>query len=322
MEEKHIDRLCRHFSEDTTSEEAKAFQQWRAEQNHEQLCQLLESLQFNSQIEKKAEELRPVILADIYRRIENDKKHTGKIRRLMAIAASVAILLIGSGLGWFYGLPRQSEWLQVSCAMGNHQTLQLPDGSTVTLNGGTTLSYPQPFGKQIREVRLQGEAFFDVQHDARKPFVVHSEEIRVKVLGTRFNVEAYNNEESVTVTLESGKVAVQPEGSQVECILQPHQQAIFNKKTRQLKRAQANVTQVTGWIVNDLYFNSTSLKDIVRKLERQFNVSFRITSESLANTSYTCDFTDDESLETILVVFALDKRFKYRQERGGYIIYE
>ncbi|MCD8081028.1 MAG: FecR domain-containing protein [Bacteroides sp.] len=322
MEEKHIDRLCSNLSEETTSGEAKAFQQWRAEKDHEQLCQLLEALRLNNRIEEKAEELRPVILADIHRRMDNENKRTGKTRRLLTIAASVAILIIGGGLGWFYGFSQPNEWMQVSCAMGVHQTLQLPDGSTVTLNGGTTLSYPQQFGKKIREVRLQGEAFFDVQHDPGKPFVVYSEEIRVKVLGTRFNVEAYPNEESVTVTLESGKVAVCPEGSQVECILQPDQQAIFNKETRQLKRAQANVTQATGWIVNDLYFHSTPLKDIVRKLERQFNVRFRITSESLANTPYTCDFTDDESLETILAVFALDKRFKYRQERGEYVIYE
>ncbi|MCC8187071.1 MAG: FecR domain-containing protein [Bacteroides sp.] len=322
MEEKDIDRLCRNLSEETTCEEANAFEQWRTEEDHEQLCQLLEGLHLNSRIEKKAEELRPVILAEIHYRIKNNKKHTGNIRRLVAIAASIAILIIGGGLGWFYGFTQQNEWLQASCAMGVHQTLQLPDGSIVTLNGGTTLSYPQQFGKKIREVRLQGEAFFDVQHDPEKPFVVYSKEIRIKVLGTRFNVEAYNNEESVTVTLESGKVAVCPEGSQVECILEPNQQAIYNKETRQLKRAQANVTQVTGWIVNDLYFHSTPLKDIVRKLERQFNVSFRITSENLANTPYTCDFTDDESLETILAVFALDKRFKYRKEQGEYIIYE
>lgn len=206
---------------------------------------------------------------------------------------------------------------------GTKSEITLPDGSTVILHGSSTISYPTAFSNKARKVELTGEAYFDIRKNEQVPFMVHSGKINVKVLGTTFNVEAYDEDDYICVTLATGKVSLSVKDYEGELILAPDQQAVYNKQTQEILKRNINAEEVVGWTNNQLYFNSMPLDDIVRKLERHFNVEIEISVEKLKNIRYTGEFVEDESIDEILTMFSMmDNRVKYERKNNKIIIYE
>ena len=175
-----------------------------------------------------------------------------------SVAAVVSLLFI---LFSFYWLNQKKSWHQSSFAKdaGKEQTspkgkrslLTLPDGTRVWLNADTRLEYPDDFsGRAMREVFLEGEAFFDVVENKHQPFIVRTSSLSVKVLGTAFNVKSYDSDETIETTLVRGKVSIETNQNKTGEIitLLPHQQAVFKKKSSMMVLAnQVNTETYTAW---------------------------------------------------------------------------
>ncbi len=198
---------------------------------------------------------------------------------------------------------------------GNQKTITLPDGSTVTLNAGSSLSYPKEFIGTTRQVNLKGEAFFDVQKDVNKPFIVYTEHLKVKVLGTSFNVKSYTRDKNIETTLVTGKVEVIQDITEKPIILIPSQRAIFNKEDSGIKVDRVDSEKIVAWRKGKLIFDKTPLQQVVLDLKRKYNVDFVIESDSLLNYKYTGEF-DNLDLDEVLKFLKLSSSIQYKYENN------
>jgi len=195
----------------------------------------------------------------------------------------------------------------------NSKTLQieLSDGTKVWLNAGTVFRFPQNFTAKNRTVFLQGEAYFEVTKNKKRPFIVDSKGIQVEVLGTKFNISAYDNEEYISTTLVEGSVNVfQTELPKEKLQLTPNFQAKFNKTNVHFSKSKVDTRVYTSWIDNTLIINNLSFSEILKKLERRYDVVITNTVSELNNEVYRGEFKN-ETIETILKTITLSTPFNY-----------
>lgn len=161
---------------------------------------------------------------------------------------------------------------QIIIPFGQRSQVTLPDGSHIWLNSGSQLSYPPGFSGKTREVYLSGEAFFEVAPDSGKPFFVITRDVKIKVLGTRFNVSAYENEESAQTVLLEGKVNIGRNGFLAKSQeMVPGERAVYHKNTESFTKGQADVNYYTSWLFGYLIFENEPTPGIFKKLERYYN---------------------------------------------------
>ena len=166
---------------------------------------------------------------------------------------------------------------QLIIPYGKTSEVLLPDGTKVFLNAGSRLVYPENFTGKTREVFLVGEAFFDVSHDQRHPFIVQVSDLRVKVLGTRFNVSAYPTDNVIETVLAEGKVQMERNNAGLfdrATELVPNQLASFDRTTRETSIRTVDPENYTLWTAGILKFESTDLNRITKRLERFYNIRF------------------------------------------------
>ncbi|UAY55398.1 FecR family protein [Arachidicoccus terrestris] len=178
---------------------------------------------------------------------------------------------------------------------GKTYTIQLQDGTKVALNAASTIVFPETFTGKFREVYVQGEAFFDIRHDPKHPFIVHSGPVTMKVLGTAFNVNTFGDTQ--TTTLVRGKVQV-TEGDQ-SVVLSPGEQSVYSKGG-DLSRHEVDVRLYTAWYQGDLFFDDASLTDIVRILGRVYDYDFKFSDPSLKDIRLTLDMRKPASIREVL----------------------
>ncbi|MBS7198036.1 MAG: FecR domain-containing protein [Bacteroidales bacterium] len=167
---------------------------------------------------------------------------------------------------------------------GGEYQVVLADGTKVWLNSASRLIYPQSFMGKERRVVLSGEAFFDVAHDAERPFIVETSRMNVKVLGTRFNVNDYDDNEEVSTTLVNGSVEI-VSGDQQVFRLVPGEQA-YGKENK-LEKREVNVRLYTSWIDGKFLFNNTELEEIAKQISRWYDVEIFFSSENVKKVRFT-----------------------------------
>ncbi|HEY1202396.1 MAG TPA: FecR domain-containing protein [Niastella sp.] len=216
------------------------------------------------------------------------------------IAAGVALLL-ATGAGYFYSQrPAQGNAPQkmVVAKRGTTNTIKLDDGTEVKLNAATTIRYTANFNNsRIREVYLEGEAFFTVSPDPKRPFIVHCKLANVEVLGTSFNVCTYDS--SFRTALVSGAVAITThEGEKVK--LSPGYTATLETHIPQLLVTAYKPDTVLGWLSGIYRFENTPLKEVCRMAERAYNISISIDSKALAGVCYSGIINARKPIELLL----------------------
>ena len=167
---------------------------------------------------------------------------------------------------------------------GGEYQVVLADGTKVWLNSASRLIYPQSFMGKERRVVLSGEAFFDVAHDAERPFIVETSRMNVKVLGTRFNVNDYDDNEEVSTTLVNGSVEIVSGGQEVFRLV-PGEQAYG--KENELEKREVNVRLYTSWIDGKFLFNNTELEEIAKQISRWYDVEIFFSNESVKKVRFT-----------------------------------
>lgn len=232
-----------------------------------------------------------------------------KRRKYFLTAAAACIALLASALIWKVTMQREAasgakeSFVQTK---GRHQTISLPDGTMVTLNDGSKLEYPQVFNQSSRDVYLKGEAYFDVKHDAGKPFQVHTGKFVTRVLGTAFNIKAYDNDSRVSVTVARGKVQVQSDNAKETLgVLSAGDQLVIDKTSSTTIHAKADVNKVMEWKSNDMIFDNATVDEAVIALGNRFAVTFIFEHEALRTCRFTANFAGDELHQSLDVICAL-----------------
>lgn len=178
--------------------------------------------------------------------------------------------------------------------------IRLPDGSTVLLNEGSKVEYPETF-EGTREVTLTGEAYFDIKPDAARPFIVHSGKISTTVLGTAFNIKAWPEQKQVTVTVTRGKVKVSDDKKTLGLIT-PNQQIVVNTETHLYKQAQVNADKVIAWKQQYLVLDNISIEEAAILIGDKYHVNIILASQALKDCKISATFLDNETLEQVLTV--------------------
>jgi ferric-dicitrate binding protein FerR (iron transport regulator) len=202
--------------------------------------------------------------------------------------------------------------------------LILPDGSKVVLNASTKFKYPDQFNAHVREVFLDGEAFFEVVHQEETPFTVHTAHQKISVLGTSFNVMDYSADDYAITTLVSGRVKIQPADSMgqpgIEYLLKPNQQAFLNKTTSELTLENITIDPKRTWVNKIYHFRDEPLLRIAQRLEKIYGVKIDITDEALQKEKYTGVFRLEIPIEEVLQIINHQKQFVYNIKEDRIVI--
>lgn len=176
---------------------------------------------------------------------------------------------------------------QLIIPYGNQSRLVLSDNTVVWLNAGSRLVYPSRFEDKTREVLLFGEAFFEVSKDEKKPFIVKTSDLQIKVLGTQFNISAYTEDKVIQTVLKEGSVSIRNNNSGLferDLVLKPNQMASFNRTSKDTKVYEVDVNYYTLWTKGLLSFDEIDFTRIVKKVERFYNISIGFSEPNLGTT--------------------------------------
>ena len=255
----------------------------------------------------------------------HEKKKAQKIKTY-ALAASICLFLISSFFlfYWFQGGGggKISGDYEMVTPKGQRSIITLFDGTRVWLNADSRLDYPESFaGKKTREVYLEGEAFFDVTENKEQPFIVNTSDLKVKVLGTAFNVRSYKKDNLIETTLVRGQVSISSKAEQGSAvILRPNQKVVYEKKSGKLMlKNQVDTEKSTSWRDGKLYFEDEAFSEIVKALERWYNVTIHVENTETLGCRFSAKI-DNKTLEEVLDLFKFSENIDYRiDERVIYI---
>ena len=206
------------------------------------------------------------------------------------------------------------EYNRLSIPRGGEYQLKLEDGTKVWLNSDSWLRYPVTFTQGTREVFLEGEAYFDVERDENRPFIVHAGNQRIKVLGTEFGITCYNEEDHQTVTLVEGRVEVEcPEQDKV--VLQPGDQLLYHKDKNILECREVNVQEFVAWKDGKYVFTRKRLEDILNTLSRWYDFQVFYQNAACKEIEFTGEVRRFEHFNAILKLIekTSDVKFLVRQ---------
>ncbi len=256
-----------------------------------------------------------------YRSFSTKKNRKTKVfyKSVAAIAAAMILPLMIWQSYIYFGNDKlivDSEFtgnsnVSITTKHGDQKTIRLDDGSIISLNANSRLIYPKKFTDSIRKVILIGEAFFDIKRDVKKPFIVHTKHLKVKVLGTSFNVKSYPKDEKIETTLVTGRVEVLQEKIKTPIILKPSQRAVFDKKKSKFKVDNVDSKNILAWQEGKLVFDKTPLKQVILDLNRMYNIEFVIESDTLLQYEYTGEF-DNLKLEEVLELIKISSPINYK----------
>lgn len=234
-----------------------------------------------------------------------------KLRPFKYISIAASIILI---LGFSFMYCRHSIATITIQTLAETKTIALPDGTKVILNHFSSLSYPEEFNEDSRNVQLSGEGYFEVMKNPQQPFIVTAEEIKVRVLGTHFNINAYSNNRNVTTTLLEGSVEVTENKNSDKVILKPNESAIYDKVTTTLiQQKDKHAQNEIAWCDGNILFDDMPLKEIVQELSNRFGVDIQIEDSNLQDFRLTGRFTNEEGVVEILKLLQTAGNFTIEQ---------
>lgn len=260
------------------------------------------------------------------------RKESKHFRMWMAVAAAV-VLMVASVFVLTMRAPDQTPHILQTYGLNDSQpvvtdstelrinprgqksVMLLEDGTKVWLNADSKLTYPTNFSTHsVREVYLEGEAFFDVVKNPEKPFIVHTSALDIRVLGTSFNVKSYADDSRIETTLVEGKVEIDkvrdPARAGRKVILEPNQKATFSKESDKIKVNDVAAAEVVAWKNDRLVFKAEPFRDVVKQLERWYNVRIHIEDSEYEACPLTASI-EKESLEEILDFLAVTHKISF-----------
>ena len=200
--------------------------------------------------------------------------------------------------------PVDLEYNTLKTPKGCEYSIILADGAKVRLNAASELRYPVSFSGSERKVFVEGEAYFEIAKNKNKPFIVHTNGYDVQVLGTSFNIMAYNDEQQITTTLVEGSVKIIASEDKKSIYITPGQQAVLQENSAKIEIADVNTYQYTSWKDGLFVFESEPLGSITKKFSRWYNCEIQFTDSELKNTKFTGTLRRDTDLRELLNIIS------------------
>jgi ferric-dicitrate binding protein FerR (iron transport regulator) len=283
-----IKLLQRYRSGSSTPEETRQVDEWFDVQENEAVPQLLR--------QRSVEEVNRLVLQTIRSPQQQNSSFILKI-------AAILLLTLMAGLFTYHKLqPSQQDligYITISTKAGERKTVTLPDSSRISLNNKSSIRFASRFEQKTRNISLTGEAFFEVRHDAARPFIVRTGKLHVQVLGTTFNVKAFPGEAQSKVTVASGKVGVYTKNGAPTQMLFPGEALTYDQKSKKFSLQKINADDQHAWQQGILIFKGENLGEIARQLERWYDVKISIQDVKLQQERFNIK-QNNESLRHVL----------------------
>lgn len=308
------DLLHRFFEGKVTSEEKKDIKQWIAESDEHRDQLFKERMIFDAMI--------------VSGKIPNSQSEPVKRKPLLRVfvelskIAAVVVVMLIAGI-YFYTQKMNEINLATNTIIvpvGQRANIQLPDGTNVWLNARTQMTYPAYFTGAKREIELNGEAYFEVSHDAEKPFVVHTKSFEIKVLGTKFNVKAYNDAEDFTTALMEGSVEVTNTMNKNNTIrLLPDQKVDYREG--RLFRSSIEDYDIYRWREGLMCFKDIQFIDLIRQFENSYGVCIIIENEKAKEKVFSGKLRISDGIDNALRILQKDGGYIFEWDESGTTIY-
>lgn len=199
------------------------------------------------------------------------------------------------------------SWQEIQCPAGMRSHVVLPDGTDLWLNAESKIRYPIPFNQKTRQLELQGEAYLEVVHNENVPFILNAGPAKIKVLGTQFNVKAYEDEAQIEVALIEGSVeftSTSTNGKQALATLSPNDYLKMDKSSGDIQMVSTKLDKYTSWRRNIIIFDETPMSEVAKTLERWYGVKVNISTPEINKYKFTTTF-ENESLYRVLELLEL-----------------
>lgn len=316
----NIDLLVRFFADEVSPAEREQVLNWKeaSTENKKQfeelwiVWQTMDKTSMQNEINIEAE------WNHLQSTIDQKSNHKTRSISLSGVLRIAAAIFIAFGL-FYYGLNLLSG-NSVKTNSTETREIILSDGSRVTLNAGSKLSYKRNFGKELRIVSLQGEAFFEVQKNPDRPFIVQLGDAEIKVLGTSFNVKAYKNENKIEVTVAEGLVSLYDKNMEQKKVLAAKgEKAVFNKQQKIIKKQINEDRNYISWKTRIIVFDNENLTNIASALENVYHKDIILQNSALNNCTVTTKF-ENKDLDTVLKVLKSTLDIHIEEKEGKIII--
>lgn len=232
-----------------------------------------------------------------------------------SVAASILLVLTLSGIAYLWNQKTVAPIYVVTSGIQNLQKIQLPDGTHVCLGPGSRLEYPSEFRADSRDIRLEGQAFFDVAKDSSRPFRVRMNDMQIEALGTAFELFNYKDSKNMEAILVNGKIEVGFERDNKiikKQIMSPNERLIWHKNTNKVEIGKINADKYTSWRTGVLSFENENLAMIIPRLEHWYGRKIQCEESLLNNYRFTFKVRD-ESLDVILFIMSQSAPLKYKK---------
>lgn len=268
----------------------------------------------------------------IQKHIENSAVHPAVIKKIsyrkyLTIAAAIIVIVLLPVLYFNNFHSKEKEVIayhEIYNPRGQKRLVTMPDGSNIYLNGDSKIRYALNFNTDKRIFYLSGEAFFDVQHRSKQPFIVKTGKVSTTVLGTSFNINAYPSLKDVTITVQTGKVGVlfknKGKTAPVQFLL-PNEQLSVNQNNGQATKKHVNAIDFDSWREYKIFFYDKPLSEIAEVIAREYDLDIEIKTKALKDVKLTAKF-DKCSVKQIMNVIAKLTNSKYTIYENKVIIYE
>jgi transmembrane sensor len=324
MTEAYLKILAKKFFDGiATEEEKKLLHSWYDENLSSEKPEIILSDTYES-----ARELKQSIFSRLKENLPKEQSaikplHSGLFRRFYIWAASAAASIAITFFTWdkLHSIPENGMQI-VHAPFGKTVSIQLPDGSKLWLNSGSTITFPKIFSNKLREVTLtNGQAFFDVVHESKRHFIVHTKNLDVTVLGTSFDVKAYGNDVQAKVSVKSGKVGVTLRNNpkQPAVMLLPDRQFVVQNKDLEYSINKISAPAVATWKDNRTILEDELLSEVFHALEREYNQHIVVENEKLSEEKISVTL-DNQPLTDVLKVLSFSKKFNYYQLNDSTIV--
>ena len=247
----------------------------------------------------------------LWKKIEREQRRQLNQKRYLTYWYRIAaVLLLGLLFGAFITLLRRTQvepaYYAACSPKGSVSQIIMPDSTIVFLNAGSYVRYSMEGKNKMREVYLDGEAWFDVTKNTKKPFIVHTSFYDVRVTGTQFNVKAYESDNELTTTLEKGQILIQSTKKfrlAKDIVVKPGEQVILNKNSKEiLLKEVKNTKWFTSWRDNKLIFVNMNLKDLVVLLERKYGIDIEVKDSEILKLHFDGTIKNETAIEFLDII--------------------